>query len=150
MGVAAWGKAEVTEPNVAQPEAASNLIPLYILLIVGIAVMIKGGMGLLKQAGGKVTRYSQPRFPWNKLKRILKKYSGFTLLAAVMVFISLSKNLDWGNRLFSGDRGAFTCAGKRYCRQMDSCAEAQFYLNTCGVSSLDGDGDGTACDRKCR
>lgn len=148
--MAAWGKAQITEPNGAQPEAAPNLLPLYILLLGGIAVMIKGGVGLRKQEGGNVTRYSKRRFSWHKLKRILKNYSGFILFAAVMVFIGLSKNLDWGNSFLSSDRGTFTCAGKRYCRQMNSCAEAQFYLNTCGVSSLDGDGDGTACDRKCR
>jgi endonuclease YncB( thermonuclease family) len=43
-----------------------------------------------------------------------------------------------------------TCGGKRYCREMNSCAEAQFYLHTCGVSRLDGDGDGVACEALCR
>ena len=34
--------------------------------------------------------------------------------------------------------GGFTCAGKRYRREMTSCEEAKFYLTTCGVRSLDG------------
>lgn len=38
--------------------------------------------------------------------------------------------------------GGFTYAGKRYCREMTSCEEAKFYLNTCGVRSLDGNHDG--------
>jgi endonuclease YncB( thermonuclease family) len=42
------------------------------------------------------------------------------------------------------------CEAKRVCRQMTSCAEAQFYLNTCGVRSLDGDNDGIACENLCR
>jgi endonuclease YncB( thermonuclease family) len=42
------------------------------------------------------------------------------------------------------------CATKRYCRQMASCGEARFYLNHCGVSSLDGDGDGRPCETLCR
>ena len=42
------------------------------------------------------------------------------------------------------------CAAKRYCREMSSCAEAQFYLNSCGVRRLDGDHDGTACDAMCK
>ena len=42
------------------------------------------------------------------------------------------------------------CGTKRYCRQMTSCAEARFYLNQCGVSSLDGDGDGVPCETICR
>lgn len=43
-----------------------------------------------------------------------------------------------------------TCGAKRYCREMTSCAEAQFYLHQCGLSRLDGDGNGVACDSLCR
>lgn len=57
----------------------------------------------------------------------------------------------------SGSRSAataadnqFSCSGKRYCREMSSCAEANFYLRQCGVSSLDGDGDGRPCEVLCR
>jgi hypothetical protein len=46
--------------------------------------------------------------------------------------------------------GGFTCAGKRYCREMTSCEEAKFYLNNCGVSSLDGNHDGVPCEKLCR
>lgn len=46
-------------------------------------------------------------------------------------------------------RHEFTCAGKRYCRQMVSCEEAQFYLQTCGVKSLDGNHDGEPCETLC-
>ena len=46
--------------------------------------------------------------------------------------------------------GGFSCSGKRYCREMTSCEEARFYLNTCGVSSLDGDKDGVPCETLCR
>lgn len=42
------------------------------------------------------------------------------------------------------------CEGKRYCNQMTSCAEAQHYLNDCGVSSLDRDRDGVPCESLCR
>ena len=42
-----------------------------------------------------------------------------------------------------------SCSGKRYCRQMSSCAEAQFYLRQCGVSSLDGNSDGEPCEVLC-
>jgi len=44
---------------------------------------------------------------------------------------------------------AFTCAGKRVCREMSSCAEAHFYLRQCGVGSLDGNGDGEPCEVLC-
>ncbi|HRZ05564.1 MAG TPA: thermonuclease family protein [Candidatus Competibacteraceae bacterium] len=46
--------------------------------------------------------------------------------------------------------GGFSCSGKRYCREMTSCEEAKFYLNTCGVRSLDGNHDGVPCETLCR
>lgn len=42
------------------------------------------------------------------------------------------------------------CGVKRYCRQMASCEEAVFHLRNCGVSSMDGDGDGVPCEKLCR
>lgn len=44
----------------------------------------------------------------------------------------------------------FACGGKRYCREMTSCAEARFYLEQCGLSRLDGDHDGIPCESLCR
>ena len=44
----------------------------------------------------------------------------------------------------------FTCGGKRYCGEMTSCAEARFYLTRCGLTRLDGDGDGIPCESLCR
>lgn len=49
----------------------------------------------------------------------------------------------------SGSSGGFTCAGKTKCGEMVSCAEAEFYLNSCGVSRLDGDKDGVPCESLC-
>src|SRR3989344_92064 len=49
----------------------------------------------------------------------------------------------------SGGSGGYSCAGKTTCGQMSSCAEAQFYLSSCGVSSLDRDGDGVPCETLC-
>lgn len=47
------------------------------------------------------------------------------------------------------ESGSFSCSGKRYCRQMNSCAEANFYLRQCGIDTLDGDGDGRPCEVVC-
>lgn len=41
------------------------------------------------------------------------------------------------------------CGAKRYCREMTSCAEARFYLEQCGVSTIDGDADGRPCENVC-
>lgn len=46
--------------------------------------------------------------------------------------------------------GGFSCGSKRRCGEMSSCEEAKFYLNTCGVSTLDGNRDGTPCESLCR
>lgn len=45
----------------------------------------------------------------------------------------------------AGQRSA-QCGGKTYCREMTSCAEAYFYLQTCGVRRLDADRDGVPCE----
>lgn len=49
------------------------------------------------------------------------------------------------------DRNAqgFTCGSKRFCRQMNSCEEAMFYLRQCGVRRLDRDHDGIPCESIC-
>ena len=45
---------------------------------------------------------------------------------------------------------SFQCGAKRYCREMASCQEAMFYLKKCGLTRLDGDGDGVPCETICR
>lgn len=45
---------------------------------------------------------------------------------------------------------SFTCGRKTYCREMTSCAEARFYLTRCGLTRIDGDGDGIPCENICR
>ncbi len=45
---------------------------------------------------------------------------------------------------------AFTCGSKRYCKEMESCEEARFYLTKCGLNRLDGDKDGAPCESLCR
>lgn len=42
-----------------------------------------------------------------------------------------------------------SCGSKRYCKEMTSCEEAKFYLTKCGLSRLDGDGDGIPCESLC-
>lgn len=45
---------------------------------------------------------------------------------------------------------AFQCGSKTYCREMLSCSEARFHLESCGLTRLDGDGDGVPCEAICR
>lgn len=41
------------------------------------------------------------------------------------------------------------CA-KRTCGQIASCDEAMQYVQQCGSSGIDGDGDGVPCESLCR
>ncbi len=43
----------------------------------------------------------------------------------------------------------FTCGSKRFCREMRSCAEAQFYLRQCHLDTIDGNDDGEPCEVLC-
>ena len=45
-----------------------------------------------------------------------------------------------------GSGSAYTCNCSKTCKQISSCAEAQYQLNSCGCGVRDGDGDGIACD----
>ena len=45
---------------------------------------------------------------------------------------------------------AYRCGEKHYCKEMASCDEALFFLRECGLSRLDGDGDGKPCESICR
>ena len=54
------------------------------------------------------------------------------------------------NQAVPSTRESNTCGDKRYCGQMTSCAEAMFYYRSCGVTRLDGDGDGIPCESLCR
>jgi endonuclease YncB( thermonuclease family) len=42
------------------------------------------------------------------------------------------------------------CGHKKYCSQMSSCDEANFYLKRCGVMTLDRNKDGVPCEHLCR
>jgi len=44
---------------------------------------------------------------------------------------------------------ANSCDTKKRCKQMKSCSEAKHYLNDCGLSRLDRDGDGMPCESLC-
>jgi endonuclease YncB( thermonuclease family) len=41
------------------------------------------------------------------------------------------------------------CGNKKHCSEMSSCEEALFYLEQCGVKSLDSDGNGVPCEQLC-
>jgi cold shock CspA family protein len=42
----------------------------------------------------------------------------------------------------------FSCQGKVYCSEMNSCEEARFYLRECPGTKMDGDRDGIPCEKQ--
>lgn len=44
------------------------------------------------------------------------------------------------------DESSRQCGNKKYCSQMSSCDEAMRYLQQCGTTDLDEDGDGVPCE----
>lgn len=49
----------------------------------------------------------------------------------------------------NNNSGGYVCGTKTKCGEMSSCAEAMYFLNTCGISRLDGDKDGIPCETLC-
>lgn len=40
----------------------------------------------------------------------------------------------------------YRCDGRKHCSQMNSCAEAKFFLSNCPGVKMDGDNDGIPCE----
>lgn len=40
----------------------------------------------------------------------------------------------------------FKCEGKTFCSEMKSCAEAEYYIDHCPDTQMDGDADGVPCE----
>lgn len=59
-----------------------------------------------------------------------------------------NKNNEKARKEFENE--GFSCGFKTKCGQMDSCAEARFYLTECGLRRLDRDNDGVPCESLCR
>ncbi len=44
----------------------------------------------------------------------------------------------------------FTCDGRQYCSQMNSRAEAEYFIRNCPNTKMDGDHDGYPCENDSR
>ena len=42
----------------------------------------------------------------------------------------------------------FSCDGRTHCSQMTSCEEAEYFINHCPGTEMDGDSDGVPCERQ--
>ena len=48
----------------------------------------------------------------------------------------------------NAEKSVYSCQGKTRCTEMNSCAEATFYLNHCPDVKIDGDHDGIPCEQQ--
>lgn len=61
-----------------------------------------------------------------------------------------SQPLGVVSRKLIAQSGSYSCEPRRYCSQISSCDEAQWYLHNCSWGrKLDRDGDGLACETLC-
>lgn len=67
------------------------------------------------------------------------------MILSISLFSSESKKTKQEDK-----KQVFKCEGKKYCKEMKSCAEAKFYLTQCGLTRLDRDKDGIPCETICR
>ncbi len=66
-------------------------------------------------------------------------------------FVDAARSASTVRRLDNAQpAAALSCDGRIYCSQMHSRAEAQFFLENCPNTRMDGDHDGLACERDSR
>lgn len=53
------------------------------------------------------------------------------------------------NLSYSKPNQRFSCDGRQYCSEMNSCAEARYFLRNCPNTKMDGDNDGKPCEDRC-
>ena len=51
---------------------------------------------------------------------------------------------------FNNATTSYTCDGRQYCSQMNSRAEAVFFIKNCPNTLMDGDNDGIPCENDSR
>ena len=59
-----------------------------------------------------------------------------------------AEKIDTERKVKRRKKKNYTCSGKIYCSQMNSCEEAMFYLHNCPGTKMDGDGDGIPCEQQ--
>ena len=52
------------------------------------------------------------------------------------------------NKAFPTESRRFSCDGRQHCSQMNSCAEATYFIKNCPNTKMDGDHDGVPCERQ--
>lgn len=56
--------------------------------------------------------------------------------------------VETADRAIPSHHSSFECDGRTMCSQMRSCDEAQFFIDHCPSTEMDGDGDGVPCEQQ--
>jgi len=83
-----------------------------------------------------------------------------SIFIVFLIYIGYITFIEYDNQSYNNDfskegeiiedyNDNYSCNGKVYCSEMDSCEEAQFYQRNCPGTKMDGDGDGIPCERQC-
>jgi hypothetical protein len=62
----------------------------------------------------------------------------------------LNEPMKSTNLSSQSDAQNYSCDGRQYCSQMNSRAEAVFFINNCPNTKMDGDYDGVPCESDSR
>ena len=74
----------------------------------------------------------------------------FVILAALVGWMSSVQASEHESDDQTAAPQAFKCSEiPRYCKEMESCEQAEFALEHCGQKKLDPDGDGVPCENVC-
>lgn len=88
-----------------------------------------------------------PPWQWRRGARVAQPEANLATAAPANPVRSLLAPRS-GSQATAADE-VFTCGAKRFCREMRSCAEANFYLRQCGLDTIDGNEDGEPCEVLC-
>lgn len=61
---------------------------------------------------------------------------------------SPARSAPASHRVLPANPQGFTCDGRTHCSQMQSCAEATYFIRNCPNTEMDGNGDGVPCERQ--
>ena len=68
------------------------------------------------------------------------------ILAGILYYFTLGRPTVTPEATVSS--GQFSCDGRKYCSQMHSCMEAQFFAKNCPGTMMDGDQDKVPCEKE--
>ena len=116
-----------------------------------VKVMRPGGSTNRLSAGASRRDYQAPRSRVGGIAALL------ALVLAVFVYskyhdrvtpLPETSTVRYKPNAVAAPTGAFRCDGRTQCSQMNSCAEAMYFLANCPNTQMDGNNDGEPCEQQ--